>query len=159
MFNEEFWVAVAFVLFFVAVGRRLWAEVSKRLDARAARIRDQLDEAARLRDEAQKLLSDYQRRQKEAAEEARAIIAHARDEAERLTGEAQARLAEQLLRRERSAKDKIIQAEARALTEVRAAVVDIAIAATGRAIRESLGAAQSKALIDTAVADLAKRLN
>ena len=159
MFNEsEFWVAAAFVLFFVLFGRRLWGLLSGRLDDRSKRIRAELDEAVRLREEAQNLLATYQRRQREAAEEAEQILARAREAARRLTEEAEARIAGQLARREKLAEEKIAQAEARALEGIRDVLVDITVAATARVISDGLDAARDEALVDEAIAALETRL-
>ena len=154
MFNEEFWVAAAFVLFFVAFGRKLWSALTAKLDERAQRIRAELDEAVRLREEAQELLAGYQRRQREATTEAEQILEHARAEAGRMIEEAKGRIADQLARRERLAEAKIAQAEARALDEIRAHVVDLAIAATAKVLADGLDDAQSHKLVDDAIAGL-----
>ena len=154
MFGAEFWVAVAFVLFFVLFGKKLWQALTGRLDERAERIRAELDQAVRLREEAQELLATYQRRQREAAAEADDILAHARAEAERMTAEAKQRIARQLAHREQLAKDKIAQAEARALDDIRARIVDIAIAATAKVIADGLDEARATALVDNAIAGL-----
>ena len=85
MFEAEFWVAVAFVLFFVVLGYfGIHKKVLEALDHRSARIKAELDEARRLKDEAQKLFAEYQRKQGEAEKEAQGIIAGAQAEAERL---------------------------------------------------------------------------
>ena len=154
MFGAEFWVAVAFVLFFVLFGKKLWQALTGRLDERAERIRAELDQAVRLREEAQELLATYQRRQREAVAEADDILAHARAEAERMTAEATQRIARQLAHREQLAKDKIAQAEARALDDIRARIVDIAIAATAKVIADGLDEARATALVDNAIAGL-----
>ena len=158
MFDAEFWVAVAFVLFFVLFGKKLWQALTGRLDERAERIRAELDQAVRLREEAQELLASYQRRQREAVAEAEDILAHARAEAERMTEEAKERIARQLARREQLAKDKIAQAEARALDDIRTRVVDIVIAATAQVIADGLDEARATALVDDAISGLERHL-
>src|SRR3546814_4712644 len=97
------------------------------LDARAERIRAELDEAQRLREEAQKALAEYKRKQRDAAKEAEDLLANAKHEAELLRRQAAEDLKETLARREKAAIENIAQAETQALQEVRAQAVDIAI--------------------------------
>ena len=158
MFDESFWVAVAFVLFFAVFGRRLWVFLTDRLDRRSQAVREEIEEAVKLREEAQALVASYQRRQRDAAGEAAATVAIAREEAARIAADSQARAAEQLARRERLAREEIARLEARAAAEVRAAAVDSVIAAAGRAIAAELGAAGDRALVDRAAAELESRL-
>jgi F-type H+-transporting ATPase subunit b len=126
--EPEFWVAVAFVLF---VGVLIYVGVHKKLiealDHRSSRIQAELDEARRLRDEAGKLLAEYQRKQREAEREAEAIIADARAEAGRVAAEARVKMEEFVARRTKLAETKITQAEAQALADVRAAAADAAV--------------------------------
>lgn len=130
------------------------------LDSRAARIRHDLEEAKRLREEAQAALATYQRRQRNALEEAAAIVAHARQEAERLRTVAVADLEETLKRREVQAIDRIAQAEKAAAAEVRNIAVDVAISAARQLIADQLAKAKAGAgLIDSAIEDLPKRLH
>lgn len=158
MFDESFWVAVAFVLFFAVFGRRLWVFLTDRLDRRSQAVREEIEEAVKLREEAQALLASHQRRQRDAAGEAEALIAAAREEAARIAADSEARAAEQLARRERLAREEIARLEARAVAEVRAAAVDSVIAAAGRAIAAELDAAGDRALVDRAAAELESRL-
>ncbi len=159
MFNQaEFWVAAAFVLFFVLFGRKLWSLLTGRLDDRSTRIRAELDEAVRLREEAQNLLATYQRRQREAGEEAEQILAHAREQAARVTEEAETRIVGQLARLEQLAREKIAQVEARALKDLRARMVDITVAAAAKVISDGLDPARDEALVDEAIAGLEDRL-
>ena len=134
--EPEFWVAVAFVLFIgvlVYVGAH--KKVTDALDHRSARIKAELDEARRLRDEAGKLLAEYQRKQREAESEAEAIIADAKAEAERVAAEARVKMEEFVARRTKMAEAKIGQAEAQALADVRAAAADAAVAAAENILR------------------------
>lgn len=158
MFDASFWVGAAFVLFFVAFGRKLWTFATGALDRRADAVRQELEEALRLREEAQSLLATYQRRQREAAAEAEAVLAHAREAAARIAAESEARLEEQLARRARAAEEKIAQMEARAAADIRAAMIDSALAATGRAIAAELDATADRALVARAVGELENRL-
>ena len=162
--GEELLVEAALILSFVALIALAWRPAKRAilgsLDARAARIRAALDEARRLRDEAQTALADIQRRQRDAAAEARAIVEHARQEAERLQSRAAADLEESLQRREAAAMTRIGQAEAAALAEVRALAADVAVAAARQLIAEEMGRPQaSGALVDAAIRDLPRRLH
>ena len=127
--SPEFWVAVGFVVLVVGAARPAMRAITSGLDARGERIRATLDEATKLREEAQHLLADYQRRQRDAMKETEEIVAHAREQAARLTEQASSDLDAAMKRREQLALDKIAQAEAEALREVREISVDLAVAA------------------------------
>lgn len=157
--SPEFWVALAFVVFVVAVFRPLRRAAVGALDARAARIRAEIEEAQTLREEAQKLLSDYKRKQRDALKEAEEILAQARAEAGHLREQAQQELEAALRRREQMALDKIAQAEAEALQEVRGHAVEVALAATGKLLAANLDGERSQALIDSAIRDLPGKLH
>ena len=156
--TPEFWVAVAFVLFVAAAGRAIWRAIAKGLDARAARIRAELEEAQRLREEAEALLADYQRKQREAKREAEAIIEHARGEADRLRRDAEQSIEQTLERRERLALESIAQAEAQARTDVRNEAVDVAIAAARRILAEAIDEPRARALTDKSIAEVERGL-
>ena len=158
MFDESFWVAVAFVLFFVLFGRQLWRFVTSKLDERSAAVRAELETAARLREEARDLLAASRRRERESAAEAEAILARARDEASRIAADAAMRLDAELTRRARLAEERIALMEANAVAGLRAAAVDAVVAATGRAIAAEIDADADAALIDRAAAELETRL-
>ena len=127
--NPEFWIAVSFVIALAILVKLAGGTFIGALDAHAARIAAQLDEAGKLREEAEALLAEQQRKQRDALNEAKDIIAHAHSEAERISGEAAADLERSLRLRELHAKESIALSEAKAVTEVRGVVVDIA---TGR---------------------------
>ena len=130
MFDAEFWVAVAFFIFVGILGYfRVHKLVVKHLDERRDRIKAELDEARRLKEEAQALLAQYQRKQQEAEREAQAIVASAKAEAERLAAEAKTKMEDFVARRTKMAESKIAQAEAQALADVRAAAAEAAVAA------------------------------
>ena len=158
--EAEFWVAVAFVLF---VGVMIYFGVNKTvvstLDQRAARIRAELDEARRLKEEAQALLAEYQRKQHAAEREAAEIVAGARAEAGRLAVEAKTRADEFLARRTKMAETKIAQAEAQALADVRAAAADAAVAAAEKVLTRSVKGSVADDLISKGIADLKSKLN
>jgi F-type H+-transporting ATPase subunit b len=157
--NPEFWVGVAFLGFVALI---LYYGVPRlignALDERAAAIRKELDEARRLKEEAQTLLSDYRRRKDEAGKEADAIIAQARSEAQAIAAETRASMKEMVERRTRLAEDKIARAEAQAVGEVRAAAIDAAVAASERLIGTKLDAANASSLIDEGIRELKKKL-
>jgi F-type H+-transporting ATPase subunit b len=157
--DPELAVAIAFVIAIVLVARRVWASLASMLDARAAKIKADLDEARKLRDDAQKVLGQFQRKQRDALQEAEAITVHAREEAARFAERAQRELEATIERRQRLAVEKIALAEAKAIAEVRNTAVDIAINAARRVIAERMGDAQGQALVDQAIAELPLRLN
>ena len=154
----EFWVLVAFLVFMAAVIWKARGAMMGALDGRAQRIRHDIDEAQRLRDEAQALLADYQKKQKEAMGEAAAMVRQAEDEAKRLRVRAEADLAASLKRREQQALDRIAQAEAQAVAEVRNLAADLAVAATQKILTERLDPAKAEGLVSDAIADLPRRL-
>jgi F-type H+-transporting ATPase subunit b len=157
--NPTFWVAVAF---FVFVGLMVWKArrpVLDGIDARAERIKAELDEAQRLREEAQKALAEYKRKQRDAAKEAEDLLANARHEADLLRRQAAEDLKATLARREKAALDKIAQAEAHALQDVRAQAVDIAIAATAKLLSENVDPTRDQSMVDQAIKDLGHRLH
>jgi F-type H+-transporting ATPase subunit b len=157
--DPELWISVAIVLFVVAAGRPIARAISKMLDERGARIKADLDEARRLHDEAQALLAEYKKKQQESAGEAAAILTHAREEAELFRKEAAANLTAALARRERMALDKIAQAEAQAVAEVRSQAVDLAVAAAQRILRQQMAGPRAGNLIDQAIAELDRKLH
>ena len=158
--TAEFWVAFAFVAFIaLLIYYGVPGLVTKALDDRADAIRKELDEARRLRDEAQNLLSDYQRKAREAEEEAQVIVEQARREAEAVAQETRQSLQESVTRRTKQAEEKIARAEAQALGEVRAAAVDSAIAAAERVLKQRVSGNQADQLVDQSISDLRGKLN
>ena len=155
----EFWVAIAFVIFVALVWKKASAAIGTMLDGRAERIRSELDEAERLHKDAQALLNGYQSRLADAQKEAEAVLAHAREEAARLRSQAGSDLEASLKRREAQAMDRIAQAEAAALAEVRNLTVDIAIGASKRVLSGGLPAAQADKLIEQSISELPKHLH
>lgn len=129
------------------------------LDARGERIRRELDEAQSLREEAQKLLAESKRRQRDAIEEAKQIVEHARHEAERMRESAQKDLEESIERRRALAEAKIRQAEADALNQVRNRAVDAAVAAAATLIAENLDEARTAEITAQSIRDVAGKLN
>ena len=156
--DPEFWVLLAVVIFAIVVWKPMRRAVLGTLDERAMRIQGELEEARKLRDEAERLLADYRQKEREAEADARAIIAHARDEAERLAAQSARDLQQSLERRQRLAEERIAQAEAKALDEIRAAAVDVAIAAAREVIVSQLDERRGAAMLDAAIAALPQRL-
>jgi len=156
--DHHFWVLVSMVILIALVWKPASRAITSALDERGVRIRNELDEARRLREEAERLLADYQRQEREAVSEAQAIVAHAKAEAERLAAQAARDLEQSLARRQRLAEERIAQAEARAAAEVRAAAIDTAIAAAREVIMSEVDQRRGEALIDAAIAALPERL-
>ena len=156
--DPEFWVLVAAVIFVAAVWKPARKSLIGTLDERAARIRAELDEAKKLREEAEQLLAQYEQRQREAAAEAEAIVAHARDEAERIAAQSARDLEQAVVRRQRLAEERIAQAEQKAVDEIRAVAVDVAIAAAREVIVAQIDEERGAALLDAAIAALPQRL-
>ncbi len=154
------WVFVAVMLFLVAL---LYFGVHKKiasaLDARAEKIRAELDEAHRLREEAQALLASYQRKQKEAEEQAEDIIKQARHDAEVMAERARADLKDRLERRASLAEAKIANAEAQAMSEVKARAAEMAVAAAENILKDGLTATEHTKLINEGITQLGKSLN
>src|SRR5215831_10481775 len=148
--DPETWVAVGFVLF---LGVLLWTRVpgmiGTSLDARAAAIAKELEDARKLRSEAEALLAEYQQKRNRAEDEAGAILSEAKAEAERYAAEARASIKAQIERRSRQAEEKIAQAESQAVAEIRGLAADAAVAAAEKLIAARLD--------DNRSADLIKR--
>jgi F-type H+-transporting ATPase subunit b len=156
----EFWVMISFALFMaVLIWKGVPGLIGKALDSRAAAIRTELDEARRLREEAQQLLADYQRKSREAEDEAKSIIDTAKREAERLGAETRKALSEQVERRTKAAEEKIARAEAQAVSDVRAAAVDLAIKASESILKSKIAGDASNSLTNAAIGDLKGKLN
>ena len=161
MFSDPaFWVAVAFVMFFALIlYLKVPGKLLSQLDARADRIRNELEEAKRLREEAQALYAEYQRKAEEAAKEADDIVSHAREESQRLAEKMRADLEASLERRKAQAEAKIAQAEQHAVEEVRNRAVDIATAAAASILREEMKGDAGQALIDNAISGINRHLH
>ncbi|HWL18463.1 MAG TPA: ATP F0F1 synthase subunit B [Bradyrhizobium sp.] len=161
MFAEpEFWVAVAFVILmgvFAYVG--VHKTVLKALDNRSARIKAELDDARRLKDEAAKVLADYKTRRASAEREAEEIIAGAKAEAERIAAEAKAKMEDFVARRTKTAESKIALAEAQAVADVRAAAADAAIAAASTILSQSVKGQVADDLLTKGIAEVRQKLN
>jgi F-type H+-transporting ATPase subunit b len=157
--SAEFWVAVCFVIFVALVFRTAFRVVTVALDDRAEKIKNQIDEAVRMAEEAQELLASYERRKHEAVAESKAIIDHARREADRLAERTANDLEKALKRREQMAIDRIAQAEASAIADVRNQAVDVAIQAAQRVLAKQVKGKNADALISAAIEELPEKLH
>src|SRR6202163_3569471 len=158
--DAEFWVAVAFVAF---IGGLIYLGVHemmvKFVDQRRDRIKAELDEALRLKEEAQALLAQYQRKQREAEQEAAAILAGATAEAERMMAEAKTKMEEFIARRSKMAETKIAQAEAQAVADVRAAAAEAAVSAAEKILTDSVKGKVADDLLARGIGDVKTKLN
>ena len=157
--STTFWVAVAFVIFIGIVGYYGGRPILRMLDARGEKIRKDIDEAEKLREEAQRQLADYKKKQREAQREAEEIIEHAKTEAKRMRERSERELEEQIKRRERLTMEKIEQAEAQALAEVRNRAADIAVRATEQLLRDNMSDTHQKQLVDGTIEGVRKNLH
>jgi F-type H+-transporting ATPase subunit b len=157
-FEPEFYVLIAAIIFVAVVWKRGRQSLLGSLDARSARIREELDAARNLREEAERALAAYQAKQREAAAEAEAVLAHAHAEAERVAAQAARDLEGALARRRRLAEERIAQEQQKALAEIRALAVDLAVAAARQVIAGAIDEARGTALIDAEIAALPPRL-
>jgi len=157
---DAFWALVSLIIFIgIVIYYGVPGMVVRALDGRADRISKELDEARQLREEAQALLAEYQRKRREAEEEAEQIVADAKAEAERMTEEANAKLEDMIERRTKSAEDKIAQAEHQAVAEVRARAADLAIAASERVLMQKVKGPVADEILTQSMNDLKGRLN
>ena len=161
MFSEpEFWVAVAFVILmgvFAYFG--IHRTVLKTLDHRRDRIKAELDDARRLKQEAANLLAEYRARHASAEREAQDIIEAAKAEAERIASEAKAKMEDFVVRRTKTAESKIALAEAQALADVRAAAADAAVTAASTILSQSVQGPIADDLLAKGIAEVREKLN
>ncbi|PIW29479.1 MAG: F0F1 ATP synthase subunit B [Rhodobacterales bacterium CG15_BIG_FIL_POST_REV_8_21_14_020_59_13] len=158
--DTSFWAMLGVIIFF---GILVWVKVpgiiAKHLDTRAEKIRSDLDDARRMREEAQELLASFQRKQREAEAEAEAIIEQAKSDAKHLREAARTELATRLERRTALAEQRIAQAEAHAVAEVKALAADLAIDAAVRLIAEHTKKADHTSRLKADLTDLETKLN
>lgn len=148
------WVVIAFILFFVLFGKKLWAALAGFLDARAVAVKAELEEASRLRREAESMLRDAEKQRADALTDARALIERAQAEAARLATAAAAEAEASAKRREQMAIDRIAAAEKAAVDDVRLTAAEIATAAARQMLAEGLTADADSKLIDQAIVQL-----
>ncbi len=160
MFSDpSFWVGLAFVLVVGYLARPIARSVSASLDGRADKIRTQIEDARKLREEAQALLAEYQRKQRDALSEAESIVAQAKEEANRMKVQAEKDLEHSIARRQSQALERIAQSEAQAIASVRNTAVDVAVAAAEKLITDQMNGDRQAALVDQSIKDLPGRLN
>src|SRR6201991_969297 len=161
MFSQpETWVAIAFIILMAVFA---WLGVHRTvltaLDHRAQRIKAELDDARRLKDEAAKLLADYQARRASAEREAQEIVTNAKAEAERIAAEAKTRMEDFVVRRTKTAESKIAMAEAQALADVRAAAAEAAVSAASSILSHSVKGQIADDLLAKGIAEVREKLN
>ena len=161
MFTEpETWVAIAFVILmglFAYLG--IHRTVLKALDHRAERIKAELDDARRLKDEAAKLLAEYKNKRSSAEREAAEIISNAKAEAERIAAEAKTKMEDFVTRRTKTAEGKIALAEAQAIADVRSAAANAAVAAASTILSQSVKGSVADDLLTKGIAEVRAKLN
>ena len=156
--DPTFWVAIAFVLFVIAVFKPIRSAMLGGLDEKIAEIRQEVEEAEKLREEAQNLLASYQRQQRQALQDAENIVIRAREEAERHRADGEEAMKEMVLRQEEQARDKIAQAEAAAIQEVRAMSVELAMKAAEKLLTDRPSGAEGGRLIDQSIEEIPSKL-
>jgi F-type H+-transporting ATPase subunit b len=158
--DPETWVAIAFI---IMLGVFAWLGVHRTvltaLDHRAERIRGELDDARRLKEEAAKVLADYQARRASAEREAEEIVTNAKAEADRIAAEAKAKMEDFVARRTKTAEGKIALAEAQALADVRAAAADAAVQAASKILSQSVKGPLADDLLAKGIAEVRAKLN
>ncbi|ODT70554.1 MAG: ATP F0F1 synthase subunit B [Pelagibacterium sp. SCN 63-23] len=158
-FDNSFTALLGLILFIgVLIGVGVPRVIGGMLDKQIKKIETELSEAKRLREEAAALLVEYEQKRVAAEQEAEAIVVAAKEEAARLTVEAQASLADLVARRTKAVEDKIAQAEAQAIAEVRARSADIAIEAARVVLSDEMSKNGGK-VVDAAIADVSSKLN
>lgn len=157
--SPDFWVAIGFLLLIGLIFKPAWRFIKDSLDTRAKKIEESLNEAASLREEVQHILADYQRKQRDAAREVDQMLADATNEAERLCQDEAEKLIQSLQRREELAEDKISQAEADAIQEVRNKAVETSILATQRILEKQLDQKTATTLLDQSIKELPTKLH
>ncbi|MFY9761480.1 MAG: ATP F0F1 synthase subunit B [Xanthobacteraceae bacterium] len=160
LMETENWVALGF-LCFLGLLAYLGAhrKIIEAIDGRRARIKSELDDASRLHQEAQALLVEFERKGREAETEAQAIIAGAKAEAERLAADAKAKAEDFVTRRTKMAEEKIAQAEAQALADVRSAAAEAAVAAAEKILTAAAKGKVAEDLLARGIEDIKQKFN
>ena len=157
--HGTFWVFIALVIFAILFGRKIAVPVIGALDQRAATVRQSLDEASRLKVEAEAMLADARKKRAEAIAEAKDILERAKAEAALMAAELATEAEQRAAARERMVQERIAAAQTSAVAEVRNTAIDVAIAATAAALRSGLSTTQDAALVDHAIADVPGAFN
>jgi len=160
LLEPETWVAIAFV---ILMGAFAWLGIHRTvltaLDHRAERIKGELDDARRLKEEAAKVLAEYQAKRATAEREAQDIITNAKAEAERIAAEAKTKMEDFVARRTKTAESKIAMAEAQAVSDVRAAAADAAVQAASTILSQSVKGPLADDLLAKGIAEVRQKLN
>ena len=158
--DATFWAFISLILFIgIIVYMKVPGMVTKGLDDRSDKIRNGLEEARRLREEAQQLLAEYQRKRKEAEQEAESIVSAAKREAEAMAQDAERKTAEYVERRTALAEQKIAQAEALAVAEVKSSAVDMAVDAAEALLAKKMTGAAAGDMFKQSLAEVKSRMN
>lgn len=158
--DPTFWVAGSFTVFVGAiVVKGGLKKIGEMLDEKGKKIAAQIEEAKSLRDEAEALLTEYQRRQRDGEKEAAEIMARAKEDAGLLVEQAKKEVEDLTRRRTRSAEEKIAQAEIAAVKSVRSAAIDVAIDATRQVLASELKGDAGKKLVDVSINDIGGKLH
>jgi F-type H+-transporting ATPase subunit b len=160
LYNTTFLVALSLALFLgVLYYFKVHVRIAAMLDARADRIRRDLEEARRLREEAQSLLASFERRQKEVQQLSEDIVARAEEDAKAAMAAGKAELEKTVARRLRAAEDQIASAEAAAVRQVRDRAIQVAMAAAAEVMQQNMTVERSRDLIERAIGETAGKLN
>jgi F-type H+-transporting ATPase subunit b len=158
--EPEFWVAIAFLIMLGIFGYAgMHRTVLNALDHRAERIRAELEDATRLKEEAAKVLAQYKSRRASAEREAAEIVASAKADAERIAADAKAKMEDFVARRTKAAESKIAMAEAQALADVRSAAAEAAVAAAASILSQSVKGEVADELLSKGIAEVRQKLN
>ena len=158
--DATFWALVGLIIFLAIVAYlKVPGMIAGQLDSRADKIRNELEEARKLREEAQQLLAEYQRKRKEAEAEAVGIVDAAKREAKALAADAKVKTEEYVPRRTAFAEQKIAQAERDAIAEVRGSAVDIAIEAARKVLGDKVDATTAGQLFKSSIDAVKTKLN
>lgn len=157
--STDFWVVVSFVIFWGLVIWKGRGAVAGAIDGRIERIKAEIGQAEKLKEEASSKLAELKRAQRDASDQASAIVENAKNETKMMKKELDARFKEAMERREQQAMDKIAQAESNAMAEVRGLAVDMAIAATTQVLKDRMSGADGDKAVDDAIAALPGKLH
>lgn len=159
MFDEKFWVAVSFAILVAALFKPIMRFVLQATDARTKRIKEELDRAVQLREEAQAILASYQRKQQEALNNAGEIVAQAKATAGYMVEKAREELEEALNRRVEAAMHKIAQHETAVLQELKSNTMNLALNAVHRVILEDSSKGATDETVKQSVEELRKKFH
>lgn len=160
LYNSTFTVTVALFLFFgILFYFGVHKFITKALDDRAVKIRAELDEAKQLREDAQEIFAEFERKQKSVAGQADEIVEHAKVEAEAAAERAKAEIAQSVERRLKAADEQIAMAEADAVKEVRDRAITVAVAAATEVLTQKLSADRAQEMVDQSIAEVGTKLH